>query len=94
MGKVSVKVAIEAAHYEETRQRLLGDAVVVRMAAEIRSMDRTMVVHDDGSPRWDFMRAANQTYRERGGDQTQPLHIGAVAEAIVILLEWDKDVTA
>ena len=79
-------MAIEAAHYEQTRQRLLGDPIVVRMAAELRSMDRTMLVHDDGSPRWDFMRAANDEYRRRGGDQNAPLHIGAVAEAIVRLV--------
>lgn len=76
---------IEAAHYEETRQRLAADPIVKGMAKGLANVPRDQMVHDSGTPRFEFMLAANVEYHARGGKDTG--HIGAVAEALLRLLE-------
>ena len=61
--------------YEEEAQRLLGDPIIRGMAAELP--------HGMGNAElesWDFMRAAEQTYRDRGG--RLQLSLGGPAEAV------------
>ncbi|QDM57665.1 hypothetical protein SEA_GROUPTHINK_85 [Mycobacterium phage Groupthink] len=77
---------IEAKHYEETRQRLSKDPLVIALAEEIRGLPREQMVHEDsGTPRFEFMQAANREYRRRGG--TDGGHIGAIAEAVIRILD-------
>lgn len=75
--------AIEAGHYGEAVQQLMADPIVIAMAAEMRGYPREQLAHDDGSPRFEFMQAANRQYDKRGG--TIHAHIGAVAEALLKL---------
>jgi len=79
---------IESADYENTRQRLMKDPIVITMAEEIATLAsgvRTEMVHEGGNPKSDFMMAANKEYRKRGG--TDGGHIGAIAEAIFRLVD-------
>ncbi|AGM61600.1 hypothetical protein SEA_SOILDRAGON_85 [Mycobacterium phage SoilDragon] len=77
---------IEAKHYEETRQRLTKDPIVIALSEEIRGLPREQMVHEDSdTPRFEFMQAANREYRRRGG--TDGGHIGAIAEAIIRILD-------
>lgn len=89
-------MAIESADYEQTRQRLMKDPDVRSMALGIAHAviygvaTKNNLVHEDGSPRHEFMMRCNDQYRRMGGNQTNPLHIGAIAEVIVRLLGWEK----
>jgi hypothetical protein len=84
---------IESADYEQTRQRLMKDPIIIAMAKEMAGHPKSELAHgelpkykDDPwpTPRFEFMMAANSEYRERGG--TDGGHIGAVAEALLRLL--------
>jgi hypothetical protein len=84
-------IVIEAGHYEETRQRLTKDPIVIAMANELKGkVPRSELVHNDDpndprpTPRFDFMMKANAEYRDRGG--TDGGHMGAIAEAILRLI--------
>ena len=81
-------MTIRAAHYDEAVTRLVHNPIVQQMAAEIAvarlPLDRFF--HEEGTPRFDFMLAANATYAERGGDIYYASHIGAVAEALYRIL--------
>lgn len=81
---------MEAAHYGETRQRLMRDPIVAKMASEIEAFDPKLerFLHEDGTPRFEFMQRANREYRDRGGKDGG--HIGAVAEAIRDLINGPK----
>ena len=65
------------------------------MAAELASGVRAgrvttqSLFHNDGSPRFELMQRTNAEYVNRGGDDTPPRHIGAVAEAIVLI--WQQE---
>jgi len=78
---------IRAAHYGETEQRLAHDPIVQAMAQDLGNVNPAALVHDgeDETPRFEFMLAANDEYRKRGG--TDGGHIGAVASAILIVLK-------
>lgn len=72
MSRITV---IEAPHYEETRKALAADPIIQAMAEELRQAPpevRATFAHDDGTPRHDFMLAANREYRSRGGPSTPP----------------------
>jgi hypothetical protein len=87
---------IESADYEETRQRLIKDPVVIEMASELRlaistnQVDKATLVHNEDpddprpTPRFEFMQASNAEYRTRGG--TDGGHLGGIAEALLRLL--------
>jgi len=77
--------ALEAAHYQETRDRLINDPIVQDMAVTITADMLPDITHDSGSPRFEFMLPANDEYRKRGG--TDGGHIGAIAEAILMIVK-------
>lgn len=79
---------IRAKHYDETEQRLTKDPIVRQMASELPWNDlKERFTHESGEPNFDFMMRANETYRERGGNDEGPLHIGAIATAIIMIFE-------
>lgn len=85
--------ALEAEHYREVRNKLADDPIVLAMAEEIRFMwedpaQRKTLVYSNHAPRHELMDRANDEYRERGGTVTEK-HIGAVAEALVMI--WQDD---
>lgn len=82
---------IRARHYEDAVMRLVQNPTVQDMAVEIKSVDKIRhFLHEDGSPRCEFMMAANNEFSRRGGDAEGSYHIGAIAEAILKLLRCGK----
>ena len=83
--------AIESEDYEIVRQRLMKDPIVIGMAVGLDGVPMEQLIHNDDpkdprpTPRFEFMMQANKTYRERGG--TDGGHIGAVAEALIRLVQ-------
>jgi hypothetical protein len=85
--------------YEATRQRLMRDPIVQSMALGIDPRAPGALA-DDGSPSHSLMMAANREYAARAGRQAQTTrvegyarntgHVGAVAEAIVRLLNTPR----
>lgn len=78
---------IEAAHYQETRERLTKDPIVIAMAVTMTPEIIAEETHDEEgkSPKFGFMLAANEEYARRGG--TDGGHIGAVAEALAMIVK-------
>lgn len=76
---------IRAAHYDETVKALVADPIVIDMAGGLAGVPVSELAHDGGTPRFEFMQAANAEYKSRGGEGGG--HIGAVAEALLKLLE-------
>jgi hypothetical protein len=72
---------IAAGHYAEDVTELLKDPIILGMAVGLREIPREKIMHDNGTPRHEFMGQANKTYRERGGKGGKS--IGAVAEALL-----------
>ena len=86
--------AIEAKHYNDARVALMNDPIVQDMAKGLAGETLESLAHDDGTPRFEFMQASNREYDKRGGtmkyDATNahmPKHIGAVAEALLLILK-------
>lgn len=80
---------IRAAHYDQTVTQLVADPIVHALARGVAETDRDELAHDEGTPRHEFMGAANREYVARGGE-VAGRHIGAVAEAILALLDADQ----
>lgn len=78
---------IKAAHYDETEIRLMADPIIVDMAGGLKGVPRDQLMHTgpENTPRFEFMMRANEEYRSRGG--TDGGHIGAVARALLRLLD-------
>ncbi|AXC33447.1 hypothetical protein SEA_TIMOTHY_90 [Mycobacterium phage Timothy] len=75
---------IQDSSYREVEGKLRMEHQVVQMSIEVATAyanDKGFFVHDDGTPRFEFMQRANTEYRRRGG--TTSGHIGAVANAIL-----------
>jgi hypothetical protein len=85
-------MAIEAKHYAASRRHLYDDIIVCDMAQGLRDVALDTIQHDDGTPRFEFMQAANAEYAKRGGKYHA--HIGAVAEALLMLIKDQNDVNA
>lgn len=79
---------IRSADYDETEKRLAQDPIVIDMAGGLAGVKREDMVHANGTPRFEFMLGANTEYRDRGG--TDGGHIGAVAHALLIVLDGAK----
>jgi len=83
-------VMIKAKHYDEVEELLANDPIVIAMAHGLAKVEREQMVHEDGSPRFEFMQSANAEYRERGGKGSghdEGDHIGAVAHALLKVLD-------
>lgn len=84
---------IRSRDYDETEARLANDPIVLAMAVGLRETPRTELAHDgeNGGPRFEFMGAANDEYRTRlaaaGRTDDQPRHLGAVAHALLLVLD-------
>jgi hypothetical protein len=81
---------IKAAHYDEVEELLSNDPIVQAMAQGLAKVEREKLAYEDGQPRWEFMQKANAEYRERGGKGSghdEGDHIGAVAHALLIVLD-------
>lgn len=79
----NVGAVVEAPHYREEVDALKADPIVAAMARELGAVELEKVAHEDGSPRFDFMCAANQQYSKRGGKGAKS--IGGVAKAVLAL---------
>jgi hypothetical protein len=80
---------IESADYEQARQRFMKDPIVMAMAKGLKGVPVTEIAHEGSkTPKFEFMQAANREYQSRGGKDAA--HIGAIAEALIRLLEADK----
>ena len=80
--------SIRAAHYGETEQALTNDSIVRQTASQLPWNElKEQFTHGNGEPTFEFMMRANETYRERGGEFDGPLHIGAIATAIIMIIE-------
>lgn len=83
-------MAIEAEHYQATRDALKADPIIGRLVAELRipmragALKFSDIEHGEGGPRHDFMMASLREYQDRGGQVGG--HIGGPAEAILALL--------
>lgn len=79
---------IEADHYRDEEKLLMQDGHVKSMVDEIIETHTgdplAEFFHDDGTPRHEFMGAANAEYARRGGRDARSL--GGVARAIRALL--------
>jgi hypothetical protein len=75
---------IRAAHYNEAIRKLMADPLIRDMVVGLATEPIDALQHKDGTPRFEFMQAANREYESRGG--TFKAHIGAVAEALLFLL--------
>ena len=73
--------AIIADHYREEYAALAADPIVIDMAAGLADVQTSDIAHPNGSPRFEFMLAANDEYRSRGG--TISRSIGGVATALL-----------
>lgn len=78
---------IKAAHYGEVVTKLMADPIIIDMAGGLKGVPMDKLAHDDGGPRFEFMQGANREFDKRGGGKDLPLHIGAVAEALLELLK-------
>lgn len=77
---------IKAKHYDEVVKKLMKLPEIQDMALGIKDVPRSDLTHDDGGPRFEFMMASNQEFRNRKPDCKLSLHIGAVAEALLKVL--------
>jgi hypothetical protein len=80
---------LEDSHYEESRKALMQDPIVQDMARGLEGHPIEELAHESGTPRHEFMLAANREYHERGG--LAPGHLGAVAEALLRLRKGEGD---
>ena len=80
---------IRAKHYDETIVRLANNPTVQDMAIELKD-HLGGNLHNDGSPRFELMMAANREFSRRGGEDDGHRHIGAIAEAMLCLIRGGK----
>jgi len=79
---------IRAAHYDETEQWLLTLPIIRDMAMGLRNVPRDQLASEGGTPLFEFMMASNREFDNRGGkDEGHHMHIGAVATALLMVLD-------
>lgn len=76
---------LESDDYRKTREALMADPIIRVMAQELPADWRLRFTYGGTAdrPNYNFMAAALETYKERGG--TINTHIGGPAEAIIAL---------
>ncbi|MFI6496000.1 hypothetical protein [Nonomuraea typhae] len=72
---------IESDEYRAAADELVADPILQDMLVGLRDVPDEEVMHTDGTPRHEFMGAANEQYRQRGGQHGQ--FLGSVAQAII-----------
>lgn len=75
---------LRSADYDVAVQALIRDGSVHRMLPGIMDAPLADLAHEDGTPRFGFMTAANAQYEKLAGHAPQA-HLGAVAEALLAL---------
>lgn len=81
-------MAIVSNEYREEHQRLLNEPIIADMAGGLRNVPMSEMAHDSGTPRHEFMGAANAQYQSRGGDAS--FSMGGVAEALLALVRKER----
>jgi hypothetical protein len=92
----------ESPRYQQARDRMKGNPVILLMAAGIASVPLAEIAGEDGTPRSWFMNQANRAFADAeagnaGNPRYQPYpadaprHIGLVAEAV---LAWRAEIRA
>lgn len=76
---------IRSKDYDDAELRLMKDPIVFAMSKGLASVPRSEMCHEDGAPRGEFMIAANNEYRARGGQDG--FAIGTIAHALLRLLD-------
>jgi hypothetical protein len=84
--------ALVSKEYGETVARLRANAIIQRLAVSLTLTPLSELAHDDGTPRFEFMLAANRRFADtealNEGNPAYtadegPRHIGAIAEALL-----------
>lgn len=78
---------ILAPQYREVVAALVKEPEVIAMAEGLARVPREQIVNEEGEPVWEFVLAACRELDKRGVGRELPLHIGAAAEALIILLK-------
>lgn len=79
---------IRAGHYDDTERWLSQHPVIIEMAAGLRGTPRNELAHADGTPLFEFMQVSNREFDKRGGkSEGHAMHIGAVASALLMVLD-------
>jgi hypothetical protein len=85
---------IEDDSYRNTVAALMQDEIIIKMAADMRGIDMTPYLHNDGSANHTLMMAALNEYKHRAELlNVKPIgsHIGGPAQAILNLLAETED---
>ncbi|WP_149264270.1 hypothetical protein [Actinomadura sp. K4S16] len=82
---------IRSADYDETVAKLILDQIIQDMAKGLAKEPLSELEHEGGGARHEFMMAALDEYKKRGG-QIQT-HIGGPAEALLKILHQERRLT-
>ena len=85
---------IESPDYQIARDRIKGNPVIAKMAADVTTVPVAGLAHEDGTPRFAFMQRANRTFDQAEAQNADnprceaypadaPRHIGLIAEAVL-----------
>lgn len=85
-------ILIESEVMSAARSRYATDPVVQSMAMDVAEVPPSALVHDDGTVRIEFALAAIREYERRTGTYPE-CHIGGIAEAIMLILYGEQDIT-
>jgi hypothetical protein len=86
--------ALESPDHQIARDRIKGNPVISKMAAGVATVPLADLAHEDGTPRFEFMRRANRVFdgaesRNAGNPCYKPYpadaprHLGLIAEAVL-----------
>lgn len=76
--------SIVSDEYRAEDEALRNDPIIKAMALGLANVKRADIAHEDGTPRFEFMLAARDEYRSRGG-QNQ-MSMGGAARALLALI--------
>jgi hypothetical protein len=86
--------ALESPRYQIARDRIKGNAVIIKMAAGVATVPLAELAHQDGTPRFAFLQHANRVFdhaesQNAGNPRYEPYppgapkHLGLIAEAVL-----------
>jgi hypothetical protein len=78
-------MALEAEHYQQTREALAKDPILIAMFHQLPAEMQLRLAFDEipTSEEWHLTQSALHAYNNRGG--TIPTHIGGPREALTII---------